>query len=69
VLTGTFSIPRKEMQIQAEEKGFIVNPTITSTTSYFVVGIKTESKRKIEEAKEYKIDIFDEEGWNKFLQN
>lgn len=60
VVTGTLSMPRKEIQKIIEEKGHIFQSSLTKDTNFLVCGINTGQNKKIK-AEKYGTKLINEE--------
>ena len=70
MFTGGFqNMSRSEAKAFVEENGGKVLGTISKKLDYLVVGDSKPTKKKIEQAKEFKVEIIWEKGWNKILKS
>ena len=58
---------RSEAKLITENHGGKVLGTISKKLDFLVVGDNKPTKKKIDQAKELKIKILDENNWNKIL--
>ena len=58
---------RSEAKAIAEENGAKILGSISKKLNYLVIGNSKPTKKKIEKAKELKINIMSEENWYKLL--
>ena len=58
---------RSEAKAIAEENGAKILGSISKKLNYLVIGNSKPTKKKIEKAKELKINIMTEENWYKLL--
>ena len=68
MFTGGFEkMSRSEAKAIAEENGAKILGSISKKLNYLVIGNSKPTKKKIEKAKELKINIMTEENWYKLL--
>ncbi len=68
MFTGGFEkMSRSEAKALAEENGAKILGTVTKKLDYLVIGNSKPTKRKIEKAKELKVNIITEENWYNLL--
>ena len=68
MFTGGFEkISRSEMKALTEDNGGKVLGTISKKLDMLIVGNSKPTKKKIDKAKELKIQIINEEEWYKIL--
>ena len=68
MFTGAFEkISRSEAKALAEDNGGKVLGTISKKVNMLVVGKSKPTKKKIDRAKELKIQVINEEDWYKLL--
>ena len=68
MFTGGFErMSRSEAKALAEEKGAKILGTVSKKLDFLVIGNSKPTKRKIEKAKELKINIISEENWYELL--
>ena len=58
---------RSEAKALAEEKGAKILGSVSKKLDFLVIGNSKPTKKKIEKAKELKINIMTEENWYKLL--
>ena len=68
MFTGGFEkMSRSEAKTIAEENGAKILGSVSKKLNYLVIGNSKPTKKKIEKAKELKINIMTEENWYKLL--
>ena len=68
MFTGGFErMSRSEAKALAEEKGAKILGSVSKKLDFLVIGNSKPTKRKIEKAKELKINIISEENWYELL--
>ena len=68
MFTGGFEkMSRSEAKALAEENGAKILGTVSKKLDYLVIGNSKPTKKKIEKAKELKINIMTEENWYNLL--
>ena len=68
MFTGGFErMSRSEAKALAEEKGAKILGSVSKKLDFLVIGNSKPTKRKIEKAKELKINIISEENWYDLL--
>ena len=66
---GLEKMSRSEAKSFAENQGAKISSNISKKTDILIVGNSKPIKRKIEEAKNLKIEIILEENWNRLINN
>ncbi len=66
---GLEKMSRSEAKSFAENQGAKISSNISKKTDILIVGSSKPTKRKIDEAKNLKIEIILEENWNKLVNN
>ena len=66
---GLEKMSRSEAKSLAENQGAKISSNISKKTDILIVGNSKPTKRKIEEAKNLKIEIILEENWNRLVNN
>ena len=70
MFTGGFqNMSRSEAKLIAENNGGKVLGSISRKLDFLIVGDTKPTKRKIDQAKELKIEIIYEKDWNKILDS
>ena len=70
MFTGGFKkISRSEAKTIAEDKGGKVLGSISKKLDFLIVGNSKPTKKKLDQAKEFKIKIITENEWNKILNS
>ena len=70
MFTGGFkNISRSEAKTIAEDKGGKVLGSISKKLDFLIVGNSKPTKKKLDQAKEFKIKIITENEWNKILNS
>jgi DNA ligase (NAD+) len=68
MFTGTFvNNSRSELKSLAESMGAKIVSNISKKTDYLVVGSQKPTVRKINEAKNFNIEVLTENEWNKIV--
>ena len=68
MFTGGFEkMSRSEAKALAEENGAKILGTVSKKLDYLVIGNSKQTRKKIEKAKELKINIMSEENWYNLL--
>jgi DNA ligase (NAD+) len=68
MFTGTFvKNSRSELKFLAESMGAKIVSNISKKTDYLVVGSQKPTVRKINEAKNFNIEVLTEDEWNKIV--
>jgi len=68
MFTGTFvNNSRSELKFLAESMGAKIVSNISKKTDYLVVGSQKPTVRKINEAKNFNIEVLTEDEWNKIV--
>lgn len=68
MFTGGFEkMSRSEAKAIAEENGAKILGTVTKKLDYLVIGNSKPTKKKIEKAKELKVNLITEENWYTLL--
>jgi len=68
MFTGGFEkMSRSEAKALAEENGAKILGTVSKKLDYLVVGNSKPTKKKIEKAKELKVNLITEENWYNLL--
>ena len=68
MFTGGFDkMSRSEAKALAEENGAKILGSVSKKLNYLVIGNSKPTKRKIEKAKELKIDLITEDKWYEIL--
>ena len=68
MFTGGFEkMSRSEAKSLAEENGAKILGSVSKKLDYLVIGNSKPTKRKVEKAKDLKIDIMTEEKWYEIL--
>ena len=68
MFTGAFKkMSRSEAKALAEENGAKILGSVSKKLNYLVVGNSKPTKKKIEKAKELKIDLMTEDSWYDLL--
>ena len=68
MFTGGFEkMSRSEAKALAEENGAKILGTVSKKLDYLVIGNSKPTKKKIERARELKVDLITEDKWYKLL--
>ena len=68
MFTGGFEkMSRSEAKALAEENGAKILGSVSKKLNYLVIGNSKPTKKKIEKAKELKVDLMNEESWYDLL--
>ena len=68
MFTGGFEkMSRSEAKVLAEENGAKILGSVSKKLDYLVIGNSKPTKKKIEKAKELKVDLMSEESWYNLL--
>jgi len=68
MFTGTFvNNSRSELKSLAESMGAKIVSNISKKTDYLVAGSQKPTVRKINEAKNFNIEVLTEDEWNKIV--
>ena len=71
VLTGTMSVPRKELVQAIEGEGHLVMPAINSRTNYLVHAVMPDGRatNKLRKARQYGVTVIDEDQLYALLED
>ena len=68
VITGSLSVPRKEIESLIESKGHKCSSSVSSSTNYVVTNDKSGSSSKLKSARKLNIPIITEEELKNILK-